>query len=195
MKERPIIFTSENVLAIKSGIKTQTRRLKFRCEPGDILWVKESWKPYWWEEDGYVAPCYKADGEKGGQQELFPDDISGDQFNDWWMNLGEKLERKKCPKNDDGNYIDVMDYLQWSPAIFMPKSMSRFRLTVIHVRREKLQDITETDAIWEGAQGGGTHPDFWAGAFRDIWDGINKKRGYGWETNPAVEVIDFERNE
>jgi len=42
MKHRPILFSTDMVRAILGGRKTQTRRIKFRCEPGDILWVRET---------------------------------------------------------------------------------------------------------------------------------------------------------
>lgn len=42
MKERPILMTGWSVWAILAGRKTQTRRLKFKCEAGDWLWVRES---------------------------------------------------------------------------------------------------------------------------------------------------------
>lgn len=41
----PILFTGPMVLAILNGTKTMTRRIKYKCEPGDMLWVRETWKP------------------------------------------------------------------------------------------------------------------------------------------------------
>jgi len=75
----------------------------------------------------------------------------------------------------------------------MPKTLARIWLRVVDVRAERLQEITETDAISEGTTGGGSHPYFWVGAFRYLWDSINAKRGHGWEMNPWVWVVEIER--
>jgi hypothetical protein len=44
MKELPIPFTAAMVRAVREGRKTQTRRLRLICAPGDRLWVREAWR-------------------------------------------------------------------------------------------------------------------------------------------------------
>lgn len=100
----------------------------------------------------------------------------------------------------------------WKPSIHMPKSVARIFLKVTDVRIERLQDMDVDDAINEGAWGNGTphlpfsllyaeHPNVPCNAiasFAHIWDSTVKKQDldrYGWEANPWVWVIEFERIE
>ena len=103
----------------------------------------------------------------------------------------------------------------WKPSIFMPKEAARIFLKVTNVRVEKLQDISEEDAIAEGiavsskvgSDGHYYYKDYndttdwpevgWMHAstsFQTLWQSINAKK-YPWESNPWVWVYDFERIE
>ncbi len=96
----------------------------------------------------------------------------------------------------------------------MPKGAARIFLEVTEVRVERLQDITQKDAKAEGSyldrceclprrndktpieklfQQTGCH--IHGKEFRCLWDSINAKRGFPWEDNPWVWVIEFERIE
>jgi hypothetical protein len=95
----------------------------------------------------------------------------------------------------------------------MPRNRSRITVEVVNVRVERVQDISENNAKAEGireytAQVGkhsNPTPVFPAfperdggfstarAAFEVLWDSINSKRGYGWDTNPLVWVIEFKR--
>jgi hypothetical protein len=80
----------------------------------------------------------------------------------------------------------------------MPKEAARIFLKVTDVRVERLQDITEEDAIAEGMSKtlvDGVVFISAKGNFHVLWDSLNIKRGYGWEANPWVWVIEFERVE
>jgi hypothetical protein len=75
----------------------------------------------------------------------------------------------------------------------MPKEACRLFLRVTDVRAERLQEITRADALKEGFQ----NEDDWGAEvyFRELWDELNAKRVYGWDTNPWVWVYTFERIE
>lgn len=95
-------------------------------------------------------------------------------------------------KADDKSWIS--EGLHWKPSVHMPKEAARIWLKVTDVRVEQLQDMTDDDAEAEGCF------DYTSTAlgFPDVWDSTIKKSDldrYGWETNPWVWVIEFERCE
>jgi hypothetical protein len=85
------------------------------------------------------------------------------------------------------------------PAIHMPRLASRISLEVAAVRVEPLQAISWMDAIGEGLRDprrGLRRVDPVEGCvaqFRALWDSINAPRGYGWDMNPWVWVVEFQR--
>ncbi|WP_321933421.1 hypothetical protein [Burkholderia cenocepacia] len=90
------------------------------------------------------------------------------------------------------------------PAIHMPRWASRITLEITGVRAERLQSISESDARDEGVTIADHHMrGYSAGAFRppsirafhDLWDSLNAARGYGWDVNPWVWVVEFRRIE
>lgn len=211
MTIKPILFNTEMVRAILDGRKSCTRRINKDANeytvpdmdfynadrrtyavhnysdkehknklsiaertcpicPGDILYVRESYSELTF---GYV---YKADGE---------------------------------------NIDHLGNVIKWHPSIHMPKEAARIWLKVTDVRVERLQSITEGGAIREGAEGEECHHTN-AGVFgctdcmntgwieppqvefMQIWDSTIKKSDidrYGWDANPWVWVIEFERCE
>lgn len=88
----------------------------------------------------------------------------------------------------------------WKSPIHMPRWASRINLEITSVRAERLQSISERDCCLElGAPvewpGPGPEPykrDM-RGLFASAWDSINAKRGYGWNENPWVWVIEFKK--
>ena len=93
--------------------------------------------------------------------------------------------------------------IPWRPSIHMPREAARIFLRVTDVRVERLRDITEEQAQAEGVKGWmvatdrdwDKNPNYLI-AFRNLWDSTIKKADralYGWEANPWVWVIEFER--
>lgn len=84
---------------------------------------------------------------------------------------------------------------KWKPSIFMPKQACRIFLKIKSIRVERLQEISEEDAIAEGAIQHEKETD-WLSAkygFQMIWETINGKESWDW--NPFVWVYEFERIE
>jgi hypothetical protein len=200
MKERPILFSTPMVRAILEGRKSQTRRIikpqpesvdhinhkmipyngsieflqkNLKCpygKSGDVLWVRETWCLGRICETETINPC---DAESYVDQCLDDNDI---------------IYKEQMISNG----INI-DEVLWKPSIFMPKIASRIKLKVTNVRVERVQDITDEDALVEGML-----PDqniFITNelrlAYKSLWESINGKGS--WENNPWVWVIEFEK--
>lgn len=110
---------------------------------------------------------------------------------------------KEAPKGyyyyEDWQKDDIADVTKWNPSIHMPKEAERIWLKVTDVRVERLQEITEVQAQAEGCNSGLLTGACTArGQFEDLWNSTIKKSDidrYGWDANPWVWVIEFERCE
>ena len=123
---------------------------------------------------------------------------------------------KEAPKGyyyyEDWQRNDIADITKWKPSIHMPKEAARIWLKVTNVRVERLQEITDEQAKREGIQYDECPTGFtWKqetdmhncyttpiGAMQALWNSTIKKSDidrYGWDANPWVWVIEFERCE
>ena len=192
---KPILFSTEMVQAILSGRKIMTRRVikqnstamkwinaGFRTEyilsqgneailkynVGDILWVRET-TCYVMLDDAHDL----LEGAKDRIQFVYKASV----HSDWMKYAKEKYGYK------------------WKPSIFMPREAARIFLRVTDIRIEKLQDISEEDAIAEGCPYGKSDGifDYAVGDkhFPTLWANINGEQS--WEDNPYVWVISFEK--
>jgi len=218
MKEKPILFSAPMVKAILEGRKSQTRRIikpqptkekSFSCwadakwsegvksfspvpchtmfnampyKPEDILWVRETFAYM----DEFVL-TYKVEP---------------------YYHIGYKADLT-CRNLTNDEYLDTEGWnwgnetIKWKPSIFMPKDAARIFLRVKSVKVERVQDITEEDAVAEGVEEkNGKYRDYSdknPNAFRlsaydsycELWAEINGIKS--WEENPFVWVITFER--
>lgn len=185
MTQHPIIFSGPMVRAILDGRKTMTRRV-VTPQPSDstMQWLTDAedrkaggwqwlleqqmtrWRPddtLWVREAWRTSPAYNR---------APPRDIPRDAPVEYLIDPGCVLTgRYRHPR-------------------FMPRWFSRVTLRVTDVRVERVQDISEADAIAEGV----TAPAWGArDAFRGLWDSLYAKRGHGWDANPWVSVTTFER--
>ncbi len=107
-------------------------------------------------------------------------------------------------KANDAYYFN-RSFPKWKPSSRMPKWASRITLEITDVRVERLQDITPSNIKAEGfgvyEESYLINPTTWMdkAIYLDQWvkrwNEANAKRGYGWETNPYVWVIEFKRVE
>lgn len=85
------------------------------------------------------------------------------------------------------DHYDSWHY-QWRPSIFMARAASRIKLRITGIRKERLQEISDANAVAEGVL-----PFEARSGFMELWDRIYATKGQGWDTNPRVWVITFER--
>lgn len=184
-KERPILFSGEMVRAIIEGRKTQTRRV---IKPQPSCSTLGYMVTY--EQDGCIQ-C----GED------YPDDDSDFRPSPYGK-PGDRLWVRETFTTAGGNRIlyyatdDVNGLRKKRPAIHMPRSYSRINLEVTKLRVEQIQRIPVRDIIAEGVSLGTVTQDFtdkYTPAFRELWDRINAKRGFSWQSNPWVWVVEFRR--
>jgi hypothetical protein len=205
---KPIPFSTPMVKAILDGRKTQTRRV---VKAPVLQDVREPNEVYW--KNGKVV--FNWYGETVGGFEVKPKYQPGDILwvRETWFENEECLLYKASKYENTKEYHGRNGWVQikWRPSIFMPREAARIFLKVTNVRVERLQEITEEDAIAEGISwldeacysNNGWTPTLYdpdsggSPVFRDgftaLWDSINAKRGYGWDTNPWVWVYEFKR--
>ena len=218
-KDRPILFSGDMVRALLDDSKTQTRRVAkteitmgrdsilaphrgqkhapvfllpehaadaVACcpygQPGDRLWVRETWQ-------GPLLKEFEIDADA-----------------DWHLpsHIHQYQNPAHCVYAADGGpapeYTDLDDNMRndWRPSIHMFRWASRITLEITSVSVERLQDISEADALAEGSLD-------WAAkqntpvrdlpearlVYRQLWEQIN---GPGsWDVNPWVWVVSFKK--
>lgn len=187
MSTKPILFNTEMVKAILEGRKTVTRRIIKR----DLLLCCD------FDTDGTICGCQDKDGDWYEIEDFAPYKI-GDilyvretwRYSKFHGDEQGYMYRASCDENWDGF---------WKPSLHMPKEAARIWLKVTNVRVERLQDITpkqagEEGVIWETDNSG----IYRRMRFKKLWDSTIKKQDldkYGWDANPYVWVIEFERIE
>ena len=174
------------VRAIISGKKTQTRRV---IKPQPIYFAHGGQLAF---ADKHSHPHF--DHKRGIKQPYEVGDLLW--VREAWASSKQAVGPEEACyvyRATDPDWSEFQGW-RWKPSIFMPKKASRLHLMVTGVRVERLHSISEEDAKAEGVDPDAVIPFFMSHkeTFMILWDDINKKRGYGWDTNPWVWVVDFE---
>lgn len=203
MTERPILMSAPMVRAILAGTKTQTRRV-VKPQPTHF---NPAGVPRRVNPDGGASAVIAC-----------PYGQSGDRL--WVREAFGHFERNDTLKQGDRIYYrtdgECVELHPWRPSIHMPRWASRITLEVTGVRVERLQDISEADAVAEGIERGDGFPGWYRGplagdspslvqcgfkiptafprlAYRALWESIN---GPGsWDANPWVWCVEFRRTD
>lgn len=175
MKQRPILFSTPMVQSILAGRKTQTRR------KADMLsrHLRKLEDGTFEGESGRIYKCpYGKVGDILWVRETFMNALN-------FPVLSDNFYYKASVSNQ---------FLQewkgcWKPSIFMPKDACRIWLEIVSVKVERLQDISEGNAIKEGSEYLLNVREW----FADLWKSINGDES--WRNNPWVWVIEFKQIE
>ncbi|HCG7649457.1 TPA: hypothetical protein NJ443_003685 [Vibrio parahaemolyticus] len=212
MKVIPMIFNTEMVKALLDGRKTVTRRpikrigefnfvvengqtkeryvtdennphqkwLKFPINIDDLIYVRETF-----------CPDPDCDHDSWDEHEL--------SFFEW-NNCGcSAAFLPDALKTNEHCLFKAEGFpdLKWTPSIHMPRWASRLTLRVTNVRIERVQEITEDQAVQEGLAKHPQLPAWWSPvgyqtspiyAYEELWNSIYQN----WDENPYVWVIEFE---
>ena len=162
VKERPIIFSEESITAILAGRKRQTRRPATDNAKCPYGTVgNRLWVREWWITE---------------HRAFYGDNPI--KFKDQVIAGNEKLFYR-------ADYPELKSSSYWRNPLFMPRWASRLALEIMAVRREALHAISQEDVLAEGCASGRWED------YAKLWDRLNAKRGYDWESNPPVWVIEF----
>lgn len=200
MKPKGILFKAEMVRAILDGRKAQTRRIA-SSDPSaiSIRWVEnmDTWPETKKRYSGWIKEC--------GAPLLIPikcpyptgtvlyvkETFCQHQVHKEMVQYRADFDADAAAPHNSG----------WRPSIFMPKWASRIWLRVTNVRVERLQDISEADAIAEGVDvngpSGSHHFQRLAvGRYSNLWELIYGSNGpNSWDANPWVFIYEFTRIE
>ena len=203
MTDRPILFSGPMIRALLHGRKSQTRRvLKPQHGPFDALFSEDG---KWWDGDPETGEVHSywnvpfAVGDRLWVREAW----SGEHW------LSETPPSERLLLGNPSRLVSLIPETwywadggpscgEWErprPSIHMPRWASRLTLIVTDVRVQRLQEIDEADAVAEGCHGF-VSADGEDGAspredLQDLWDSLNAKRGFGWDTNPWVCAVTF----
>ena len=214
MAIKPILFNTEMVRAILDGRKTCTRRIVKGFIPDDAIWGYTVFTPKGYISCrgtfpvGYGEKFFKLPYQKGdilyvretwcryGKLDDFDHVIEGTEEY-YYLADGANPTPYNCFLVQRNGYDEYKDTPVWHPSIHMPKEAARIWLKDVLV--ERLQGIDGKGCVKEGIE---EEPlkdvgeEFVKGMYHDLWDSTIKKSDidrYGWDANPWVWVIDFER--
>lgn len=218
MAIKPILFNTEMVRAILDGRKTCTRRV-IKPQPQSGLCYTYAGG----HKDCIGKWTYPNRGahKLWGEEYKLPENIKDEELSKRWnppYHTDDILYVRETWSEgyEDGTYIYRADdkladlptfkessKLIYHPSIHMPKEAARIWLKITDVRVERLQEISAESALAEGADkyihtNGGLDENMTITSFIGIWNSTIKKSDidrYGWDANPYVWIIEFERCE
>jgi hypothetical protein len=206
IEEHPIFFTGPNVRAIRAGHKTQTRR-PIRGAP-NVARSARFLQPLGERWHGWAGAVFFAGPQPTSMalaEVASPYGAPSDRLwvRETWALVprtayahSASVEQVVHPINSHDAAIfrahwDLSPPSRWRPSIHMPRWACRMRLELLVVRVERLQQITEADAIAEGVDRGAMPIVSARYAYAQLWNSLYTRPGERWADNPWVWVLEF----
>ena len=203
MADRPILFSAPMVRALLAGTKTQTRRLlkpqppegatffawdigpygnfaAFMTERNANADLHPSRLPAWRGDRLWVREAHYLTDDGDNEYALFPADEAAE--------IAEHLEQIARLQRDHPNPEHWAKHKRLRSSIHMPRWASRLTLTVTEVRVQRLQEISEADALAEGVTA--TDRSTARGVYSRLWESLHGHDA--WEANPWVVAVSFD---
>ena len=222
MTDHPLLFKPHMAQGVHDGSKTMTRRI---IKNQDLFGAPpQGFEPYWFkhnetladkfgfesDDDTWVSPYQICDQlwvkevhYEYGFWELNGVTRTGRQKKSFKGRIGIPILFPNNPPEKVCTGFNEIGYFKRN-SLFMPKKHCRTWIEITGIRVERLQDISEEDAIKEGCEIGhgldDSSPFFAKDAFETLWDSINghpRKDGkdISWAANPWTWAIEFKRIE
>lgn len=211
VRDGPLTLSTPMVIATLAGLKDTTRRVivpqypgmsaffqggvqafdekeepvKFiKCpygKVGDRLWIRETWAV-----DNHFILI--------GQKTILVAYKAGPPAPNSPIVLGimEGAKQMVSVSNSDYEKYSRQKYRKWQSSRFMPKIFTRLHREITEIKVGRVRDITEEEARREGVESSsfdGGQTLHYRLNFATLWDKLNKKRGYGWDSNCWVWVV------
>lgn len=191
MTNRPILFSAPMIRALLAGRKKQTRRVLANGETG---------------EPPTKSPRF-AVGDRLYVRELWRTGLAYDDLPPAQMGGDEPIRYEVDGNVEAYGGVPERGWGRLRQGMHMPRWASRLTLTVTDVRVQRLQDISESDAVAEGCFKGKASGrvfeseasmhlggEQWCNArewYADLWDRLNADRGFEWDADPWIVAVSF----
>ena len=206
----PILFNTDMVRAILDGRKTVTRRyVRYKYNNTEMKMRTDKYGTRLIEiQKDIEGETHGKNSDGSTWHKLLPYIEKNPPYKKGDILYVRETWREHSPGFDNlfiykADYADGSVNVKWHPSIHMPKEAARIWLKITDERVEKLNDISGKEILKEGINSH-VHPDadYFDGnqkeMFAELWDSTIKKKDishYGWDANPWVWVIEFERCE
>jgi hypothetical protein len=193
-------FTSKPDLFYPDSFDAYPKVLRCPFRVGEKRYIKEAWRPWGWRDDAPITIEYRNGSRRAETGADSP------EYEDWYARIAEtatlECARKSVPQDSEGCYRWQGDNpLAWRSPLFLPRYCARTWFEITGVKPARCREITEEEAEASGIKGLGEYRrnillfQGWTkerlakltiNQYKSLWDRLNARRGFPWDSNPWV---------